>query len=165
LEFVPESRDSQLKDPVELHCLGGFTMTMAYGVSRATADIDILAVGPSETLARLEKLAGKGSKLQSEFKIYIQPVAIVTYPEDYASRLKRMWPDFKPRKLKLYALEPHDLALTKLERNSDVDRQDVLDLAAAGFLNAKTLRELPEGVSAEPRFRRGEARSDSQPLD
>jgi Nucleotidyltransferase of unknown function (DUF6036) len=130
-----------MKEHAELHCLGGFAMTMAYGVSRATADIDILAVGLSGTLARLDELAGRRSKLQSEFKVYIQPVGIATYPEDYATRLVRMWPNFKLRKLKLYALEPHDLALTKLERNSDVDRQDVLDLAAAGLLNAKTLRE------------------------
>ena len=146
-----------MEEPAALHCLGGFAMTMAYAVSRATADIDILAVGSRETLARLEKLAGRGSKLHSEFKVYIQPVGIVTYPEDYASRLMRMWPNFRLRKLKLYALEPHDLALTKLERNSDVDRQDVLDLAAAGLLNPKTLRDRyakefrPNLVSGEKR--------------
>src|SRR5215471_21450566 len=79
--------DRELEHSVDLHCLGGFAMTMAYGVSRPTADIDILAVGPSETLARLERLAGRGSKLQSEFKVYLQLVTITTYPEDYALRL------------------------------------------------------------------------------
>ena len=133
--------DSQMEEPVSLHCLGGFAMAMAYGVSRPTADIDILAVGLRANLARLEELAGRGSKLEAEFKVYIQPVTIVTYPEDYATRLKRMWPKFGLRNLKLYAMEPHDLALTKIERNSDVDRQDILDLAAAGLINPKTLRE------------------------
>jgi hypothetical protein len=52
-----------------------------------------------------------------------------------------MWPGFEVTHLRLFALEPHDLALTKLERNSDVDRQDVLALAEAGFLDAGTLRE------------------------
>lgn len=39
------------------------------------------------------------------------------------------------------ALEAHDLVLTKLERNWDVDRQDVQALAAAGFLDQTTLRQ------------------------
>jgi uncharacterized nucleotidyltransferase DUF6036 len=132
--------DVQLDESVDLHCLGGFAMTMQYGVSRTTADIDILPAVSSRILALLEKLAGKGSKLSEKFKVYIQPVTVATYPEDYESRLVRMWPKLRLKKLRLFALEPHDLALTKLERNSDVDRQDVLDLAAAGLINAKTLR-------------------------
>jgi hypothetical protein len=52
-----------------------------------------------------------------------------------------MWPGLKSRHIQLYALEAHDLALTKLERNSDVDRQDVLDLARAGYLDAVTLQD------------------------
>jgi hypothetical protein len=51
-----------------------------------------------------------------------------------------MWPEFVLANLRLLALEAHDLALTKLERNSDVDRQDVLALAGAGWIDAKTLR-------------------------
>ena len=51
-----------------------------------------------------------------------------------------MWPRFELAHLRLYALEPHDLSLTKLERNSDVDRQDILALAGAGLLVAETLR-------------------------
>jgi hypothetical protein len=52
-----------------------------------------------------------------------------------------MWPDHAFEHLRLFALEAHDLALTKLERNSDVDRQDVRKLARVGFINEAALRE------------------------
>lgn len=52
-----------------------------------------------------------------------------------------MWRSLKSRHVHLYALKAHDLALTKSERNSDVDRQDVLDLARAGHLDAATLQD------------------------
>lgn len=42
--------------------------------------------------------------------------------------------------MKLFVLEPHDLALTKLERNFERDRADVDFLARAGLLEAETLR-------------------------
>jgi hypothetical protein len=44
-------------------------------------------------------------------------------------------------KITLYALEAHDLALSKLERNDPRDRMDVKHLAATGHINANTLIE------------------------
>ena len=43
--------------------------------------------------------------------------------------------------LRIFALEAHDVALTKLERNSERDRHDVQQLAKAGYLNSKKLRD------------------------
>ena len=133
--------DGALKTAVELHCIGGFVITMHFGLSRETSDIDILAAVPGEQLAPLQRLGGQGSDLHGQFKVYLQPVTVATYPEDYESRLLPMWPGLKLKNVRLFALEAHDLALTKLERNSDVDRQDVLALAGAGHLDAATLRE------------------------
>lgn len=45
------------------------------------------------------------------------------------------------RHLRLFALEPHDLALTKLTRNADRNRADVTFLATAAPLDAALLRE------------------------
>ncbi len=132
--------DQLLQDRVDLHCIGGFVMTMQFGLSRTTGDIDILPASSARTLAQIQQLAGVESALHKQFKVYVQPVGIVTYPEDYESRLIRMWPEFRLDHLRIYALEPHDLALTKLERNREVDRQDVLGLARAGYLDAETLR-------------------------
>lgn len=43
--------------------------------------------------------------------------------------------------LQVFALEAHDLALSKLERNIERDRDDVQQLARAGHLKAEILRE------------------------
>lgn len=133
--------DELLTEPVDLHCIGGFAVSMQFGLSRTTGDIDILPTTSSRTLAQIHQLAGFGSALHKQFKVYVQPVGIASYPEDYESRLIRMWPEFRLGRLRIYALEPHDLALTKLERNQEVDRQDVLGLARAGYLEAETLRD------------------------
>lgn len=44
------------------------------------------------------------------------------------------------KRLKLSALDATDLALTKLERNAERDRQDFLRLAQAGFIDPDILR-------------------------
>lgn len=130
-----------LDEAVALHCIGGFAVTMQFGISRATSDIDVPAAVPSRKLAELDQIAGRESDLHRRFKVYLQPVRVATYPEDYESRLTQMWPGLDLEHLRLYALEAHDLALTKLERNGDVDRQDVLELARAGHLDPTTLRD------------------------
>ena len=45
------------------------------------------------------------------------------------------------RHLHLFALEAHDPALSKLERNFERDRDDVQQLARAGHLRADILKE------------------------
>ena len=45
------------------------------------------------------------------------------------------------RRLRLHALEAHDIALSKLERNGERDRGDVHQMALAGQLDAEILRE------------------------
>ena len=44
------------------------------------------------------------------------------------------------RYLRLFVLKPRDLALTKLERNTERDRDDVQRLARAGHLDKEILR-------------------------
>ena len=51
-----------------------------------------------------------------------------------------MFPGVWPR-LSLFALEAHDLALSKLERNIERDRDDVQHLARAGKLDPEILKE------------------------
>jgi hypothetical protein len=37
--------DASLEEEVVLHCLGGFVMTILYGLDRPTADVDVLPIG------------------------------------------------------------------------------------------------------------------------
>jgi len=120
--------DRLISEPVELHCVGGFVMGACYGLPRPTGDVDYISIRPLAELAHLQEIAGPQSKLAKKFKVYFQHVGIASYPENYADRLIEMYPDFF-RNLRLFALDPYDLALSKLERNAPVDREDVTYLA------------------------------------
>ena len=132
--------DTQLEEVTDLHCIGGFAIVQAYGLERATADIDVLSVAPYHSGSRLVELAGKQSALRQKHRIYLDVVTVATAPEDYASRLAPLYTGAWNR-LRLFALEAHDLALTKLERNFERDRADIEHLARSGYLNASILRE------------------------
>ena len=72
----------------------------------------------------------------------------VHVPEDYEDRLTQMFPGtFQP--LRLLALDPCDLPLSKLERNIERDRDDVLHLARTSPLTWKFLEiDRPAGDPA-----------------
>lgn len=125
--------DRALDKPVVLHCIGGFAVAMLYGLPRPTVDVDCLCVIPVAETARLQSIAGEGSPLHKQHGVYLQHVEIVTVPENYAERLVPLsWAHF--RHLTIFGLEAHDLALSKLERNSARDREDVRFLALAAPL-------------------------------
>ena len=130
--------DTAVDHSVELHCIGGFAMAMLYALPRPTVDIDFLNVIPVEETTPLQILAGEGSALQRKYGIYLQYVGIVTVPGNYNERLILMFPAAW-RKLVLFGLEAHDLALSKLERNSARDREDVKYLARAAPLDPRVL--------------------------
>jgi hypothetical protein len=132
--------DERLKATVELRCLGGFVVTQQYGIGRETSDIDFLSIVARSREDDVEALAGLGSPLYQKYRVYLQYVGIVTPPCDYATRLQPMFPDVTWQRLRLFALDPTDVALSKLERNFDRDRDDVLRLARAGFVNPETLK-------------------------
>jgi hypothetical protein len=132
--------DRQLSSPVTLHCLGGFVVTQLFGFGRQTADFDFLTLVPSDRSSELVRLAGKASELHKKWGIYLDHVTVANVPDEYQSRLQPLLDHLQFRNLRLLALEAHDLALSKLERNLDRDRQDVQFLAQAGFLNPDTLQ-------------------------
>jgi hypothetical protein len=133
--------DQALEEPVELHCLGGFVVALFYGIGRPTADVDVLEVRPPAMKAQLGQLAGLHSPLHKKHKVHLQQVSVLgAYPEDYGTRLTEMFPGALSR-LRLFALDPYDLALTKLERNSSRDREDVFHLAKSIPLDTAVLRK------------------------
>lgn len=120
--------DAAVAEKIELHCLGGFIVTMLYGLGRSTADIDVIAISPRNESLRLIDLAGKGSDLHRRHGVYLDLVTVASVPDDYVQRLTGIFTEaFKH--LRLFALDPYDIALAKLERNIQRDRDDVKYLA------------------------------------
>jgi len=90
-------------------------------------------------VAEIASRAGKGSPLHRRYRAYIDVVTVAEVPDDYASRLIDM--DIQGlSRVRLLAFERHDLALAKLARNTDRDREDVLALARGPGLDATLLR-------------------------
>jgi len=136
LSFLREI-DALTGDEVQLHCLGGFVVTVVYGSERSTSDIDAL------TLVRhppgLFHQAGIGSNLYKRHGLYLDPVGIATLPENYEDRLEEIFSGTFDH-LRLFALDPYDIALSKIERNADIDRQDVIYLARVVPLDLEILK-------------------------
>ena len=138
-QFLKEL-DGLLREQVHVHCIGGFVVSLFYGLPRPTADVDYFAVLPYASVEELQALAGAGSRLALKYKLYFQHVPTISLPEDYEARLTEMCPG-RFKNLHLYAPDPYDLILSKLERNSQKDRDDVAFLAQSLHLSPEVLRE------------------------
>ncbi len=81
----------------------------------------------------------EGSELHKKYGVYLQVVGIAPIPEGYEARLTEMFPGtFKY--LRLFALDLYDLALSKIERNSQRDQDDVKHLARVVPFDLELLR-------------------------
>ena len=130
--------DSKLEVSVELHCLGGFAVSVAYGFDdfRPTGDIDYTAVIPSNRGEVLEELAGRGSALAVKHRVYLQRVGVGDVPVEYESRVIEVFGGMFSN-LCLKVLDPYDLILSKLTRNYPIDQRDTQFLATACELRGK----------------------------
>jgi hypothetical protein len=125
---------------VNLHCMGGFVLTQMYGLARPTADLDSLSINPTNVRADLIAKGEKGSELHKKHGVYLDLVTIAAVPENYEERLSPMF-EGAFKHLRLYALDPYDLALSKLERNIQRDRDDVKHLAKTIPFDLKLLED------------------------
>jgi hypothetical protein len=132
--------DALVSGEVSFHCLGGFVMQQLHDLPRPTLDVDTLSVTPKDQMTLLIERAGKGSELHIKHKIYLDIVTVCQPPDRYEDRLTEMFPGAYKR-LRLFALEAHDLALAKLLRNSQRDREDVKFLAKRVPLDITTLSD------------------------
>lgn len=132
--------DNLVEQDTPLHCCGGFVLTTLYAMPRTTADNDVLLIVGSAAQRALSPLAGQGSPLHKKHGVYLDIVAVATHPDSYETRLTDMYPGAFQH-LQLLALDPYDLALSKLTRNADRDRSDVECLGTAVPLNVTVLRD------------------------
>jgi hypothetical protein len=132
--------DAALSAEARLHCLGGFVVTAVYGMPRPTADIDVLSLLPDDQRDLLLSLAGRNSRLHRRHGLFIDLVTVVTPPEDFEQRLTEVFARSLAH-LRLFVLDPYDLALCKPERNIERDRADVLFLAKTVPLDLRILEQ------------------------
>jgi hypothetical protein len=131
--------DGALNQEVVLHCLGGFVAKILYGLPRATSDVDVLPIASNDEIDSVIRTAVEGSTLHKKHGVYLQVVGVAAIPEEYESRLIPILPGGF-RYLRLLALDPYDIALSKIERNSQRDRDDVKYLARVVPFDLKILQ-------------------------
>jgi len=130
--------NSLVPEPVALHCIGGFVLTLFYGLPRTTGDIDYYTAIPADL--DLDTMAGQGSALHEKYKVWLHRVGVANLPEDYATRLSEMAPgQFK--RLTILVPDAYDCILSKLERASPKDRDDADYLFRSQKLDARVLRD------------------------
>lgn len=132
--------DESLKEETRLEILGGFVITVLYKAPRTTADVDVVSVAPNTQTRNLLEIAGEGSALHKKRGVYLDRIGIATLPEDYEDRLAEIFAG-EYTNLRLFALDPYDIALAKIERNIDRDREDVKFLARAVPFDLRILKE------------------------
>ncbi len=132
--------DETLDEEIRLEILGGFVVTIFYNAPRTTADVDIVSVIPNTQTRNLIEISGEGSPLHKKHGVYLDRVGIATLPENYQDRLTEIFAD-SFQNLKFLALDPYDIALAKIERNIDRDREDVKFLAKAVPFDLRILEE------------------------
>jgi Nucleotidyltransferase of unknown function (DUF6036) len=138
-EFL-DKLDSLLREPIKLHCIGGFAVVAAYGLPRSTNDLDYFSLEPYNRARDLLGLAGEGSPLARKHKVHAHHAGVATVPESYERRMTELFPE-RLKKLGLFVLDPYDIVLSKLSRNLERDREDVAYLAKTQHLDPNLLRE------------------------
>jgi Nucleotidyltransferase of unknown function (DUF6036) len=86
------------------------------------------------------ELGMQGGPLHKKYKIYLDHFGVAPVPDNHAERLTEIFPKVFQH-LRLLALDPYDLALSKLERNIQRDRDDVMHLARTVSLDLEVLKE------------------------
>ncbi len=139
LSFLHEL-DSSVQEDIRMDCMGGFVVSMVYGFSRPTGDLDVLEIAPREAGRPMLELGMQGGPLHKKYKIYLDHVGVAHVPENYEERLSEISPKAL-KHLRLFALDPYDLALSKLERNVQRDRDDVMHLARTVPFDMEVLKD------------------------
>lgn len=125
------SVDNHLSGPRRIILIGGAAASLAYGISRVTTDID--TIDDITDLAEVLRLA----RLDTQLDVPFQSVGIYDAPYDYADRLTPVDLGFK--KLRIIVPEKHDLALMKVVRGQDNDREAIEQMAQQVGLDRDTL--------------------------
>ena len=104
-EFLAEL-DALLKQPIQLHCIGGFVI--GYGFARGTNDLGYRTLYPFYCLKDLQTMAGPGSALARRHKVHVQDTDVESIPDGYEDRLIELFAG-RCKNIRLFVPDPYDL--------------------------------------------------------
>lgn len=138
----------ELKSPVSAWIAGGMAVNLYTG-QRVTGDIDVefsqRVIPPNDLI--IEARYSEGVK-QVWLDTNYNPMFALLH-EEYQNDAIPL--DIGLKSIKTFVLAPVDLAVSKIARFSDADREDIRDLAQAGLFDASQLAErAQEAIAAYP---------------
>jgi Nucleotidyltransferase of unknown function (DUF6036) len=141
--LIPFAKEGEYFD---MFHLGRSALIMHYGFALSTSDIDIVWMRDSDLERKAIELLGKGSALAQTLGLYLDPVpqGLPPLPCWFRKRAEAVPGNWKV--LRLWKLEVHDLAATKLKSFRPRDRADLQALCEKDLLNAGKLRESLEAA-------------------
>jgi hypothetical protein len=130
---------------LDLYLLGRSALIWRYQATFGTNDIDVVQLRtPLEEKA--QELFGQGSAKAKELNLYLDlvPTGLPPIPGKFKVRSTEVAGTWSI--IRLWELEPHDLAATKLKSFRAQDRQDLRFLCDQGALRADQLRQSLENA-------------------
>lgn len=122
-----------LEEPATVVLVGSSAIILGHGVTTTTIDIDTLHPCPPAL-----QIAIQQARRVTGLAVPVGPPGVVQMPEGFEDRLVRL----KTRgQLELFILEKHDLAISKMLRAVEHDRQHVQALHRRDPLDLETLVE------------------------
>jgi hypothetical protein len=145
-----ESVDEHLPDPRRIILIGGAAASLAYGISRVTADVDTIT-----DLAEFEG-ALRLARLRTGLDVPFQFVGVYEAPYDYEDRLTTV--DLGLERMQVVVPEKHDLALMKTVRGQENDLEAIEQMAQTVGLDMRTLvdrfrKEMTHGIGPPGQLR------------
>jgi hypothetical protein len=141
-----ESGDNDPAIRLDLYLIGRGALVLHHNLQLppgGTKDLDVVQIGhpPSVLLAKAIELFGKGTKYARAAGVFLESVMsglppVPTWFERRSTEVSGDW-----RVLRLWQLEVHDLAATKLKSFRSQDREDLQFLCDQRKLSPEPLRE------------------------
>jgi hypothetical protein len=113
--------DDALETTAVITVIGGSALALAYGVTTYTNDVDTYA----SELAAVER-AAVVARHATGLDIDVSNSGVAQLPPGFDNRLLRALPHLT--RLRVWVVEAHDLAASKLLRGNDHDRQQLVEL-------------------------------------
>jgi hypothetical protein len=133
---------------LDLYHIGRSALVLHYGVKLSTRDFDFIQMRESRLEANALESFGKDTLNAERLGLYLDavPQGLPPVPQRFRKRCQRVAGNWKV--LRLWRLEPHDFAATKLRIFRPQDRQDLRFLCDQGLLNPVELRGSLESAFA-----------------
>jgi Nucleotidyltransferase of unknown function (DUF6036) len=110
--------DARLNKKIDLFIIGGASAILGYNVSKVTNDVDV----DGEIDSELSKIFSEEVK-KLKLDLYLSSKGVFYPPDDYRSRSRSI--DFPKNKLRVWFLDQYDLAISKIDRGSEKDYDDI----------------------------------------